>query len=303
MEAGIIPVIDAELVSIERTVSTAIALPIKEQFAAHDETIRTLLIASTVTITDETDAAQQKQAKPARIALKNARVAVDKTRKELKEDSLRRGQAIDGIAKVYKDACDREEARLESIETYPARMEKERVDRLVSERTALLVSSDADPLLYNLATMSNEAFDALLYNVIEEQYLRAKAAQQAEADRIAQEEAVKQDTARLKADNERLVRENAEANAKAETERLAREQVQREADQRDRDRMQADADRAAAEEKAANAPDAEKILAFAHAVAEIPIPEAVTAQGRKVRISVLARRVEFVLWVNEQAKF
>jgi len=58
--------------------------------------------AKVLVVTNESQVAEMKMAREGRLFLKEKRVAVEKTRKELKEQSLREGKAIDGIANVLK---------------------------------------------------------------------------------------------------------------------------------------------------------------------------------------------------------
>ncbi len=58
--------------------------------------------AKDIVVTDESQTALMQMAKVGRKELSDKRIAVEKTRKELKEQSLREGKAIDGIANVLK---------------------------------------------------------------------------------------------------------------------------------------------------------------------------------------------------------
>jgi hypothetical protein len=58
--------------------------------------------AKTINVTDETQTADMKIAKVGRLFLREKRLAIEKTRKDLKEQALREGKAIDGISNVLK---------------------------------------------------------------------------------------------------------------------------------------------------------------------------------------------------------
>ena len=58
--------------------------------------------AKKIVVTDESQTDLMKEARVARLALKEVRVQAENARKELKEKSLREGRAIDGIANVIK---------------------------------------------------------------------------------------------------------------------------------------------------------------------------------------------------------
>ena len=58
--------------------------------------------AKAIVVSDETQTADMKMARVGRLFLREKRIAIEHTRKELKEQSLREGKAIDGIANVLK---------------------------------------------------------------------------------------------------------------------------------------------------------------------------------------------------------
>ncbi len=171
------------------------------------------------TITDETDPLHQKMAREVRLKLRAARIDVERVRKALKEESLRRGKAIDGFANVLKYLCEPVEKRMDDIEKYAERMEAERIERMVQERTAELVATGNDPTAYNLAAMDDATFAMVLKNAKRIQAEVAETAAKAEADRIAQEEADRKERERIQQENERLRKEAAEREAAAKVER------------------------------------------------------------------------------------
>lgn len=73
--------------------------------------------AKTIIVTDCSQKDEMELARKGRLFLKDKRIAIEKRRKELKEDALREGQAIDGIAKVLKGL-------IEPIENYLEEQEK-----------------------------------------------------------------------------------------------------------------------------------------------------------------------------------
>jgi len=73
--------------------------------------------AKTLVVTNESQVAEMKMAKTGRLFLREKRIAVEKARKNLKEQALREGKAIDGIANVLK-------ALIVPIEEYLDKQEK-----------------------------------------------------------------------------------------------------------------------------------------------------------------------------------
>jgi hypothetical protein len=58
--------------------------------------------AKTIKVTDAKQQADMQMARVGRLFLREKRIAIENTRKELKEQSLREGKAIDGLANVLK---------------------------------------------------------------------------------------------------------------------------------------------------------------------------------------------------------
>jgi len=73
--------------------------------------------AKTLIVTNENQQAEMEMARVGRLFLRDKRIAVEKARKELKEQALREGKAIDGIANVLK-------ALIIPIEQYLEQQEK-----------------------------------------------------------------------------------------------------------------------------------------------------------------------------------
>src|ERR1039457_5062030 len=89
-----------------------------EQFAGFFHAAKEWEIkAREIVITDESETSKMKQAREARLALKDIRVNAEKVRVSLKEQSLREGKAIDGVANVIK-------ALIVPIEEYLEKQEK-----------------------------------------------------------------------------------------------------------------------------------------------------------------------------------
>jgi len=162
--------------------------------------------AATLVVEDETQTGLMFEAGVARKALASIRIAVEKQRKIMKEDSLRTGQAIDGVAKMMRERIEAMEAHLSAQENYIVNKEAARVEALRVERYALilpyLVPEICPPPWPEWGAMHVDDFNATLYAAQEK-------ARQIEADKLAQ-----------------IEREKAE---REELERLRVEQVEREA--------------------------------------------------------------------------
>jgi hypothetical protein len=192
--------------------------------------------AMAIKITSTNQKVDMKIAREIRLEIKRKRIEVENKRKELKDESLRRGRAIDGFAAIVFNAIAPIEAHLLEQEQFAARLEEQREDEIRAIRRAALVIYQPDAAQqssgFDLAALSEEQFDSLLEGA------RLRFEQQQEAERLAEEKR-QQDAAaealrraevekaaaaerqRIQEENARLAKEAAEARAKLEEERKA----------------------------------------------------------------------------------
>ena len=169
--------------------------------------------ALALNVTREDQIQEMTDAREARLALKGIRVSVEKKRKELKEDSLRKGKAIDSIAGVLKDLIEPIETHLELQEKFVEIQEEKRKTELRIKRTNELLQfkwegiSLVNPDFYSLDEMDEDQYQAVLGAT--EYALKKKKEDQekAEADRKAAAEAaetkrIADDAARKKLEEE-----------------------------------------------------------------------------------------------------
>lgn len=193
-----------------------------EPFFIQAEDWRVKALACKVTSIE--DKRGMKFARESRLALREIRISVEKRRKESKEDSLRRGKAIDGFANIFKAAVEPIEEYLLEQEEFAARESARIIAAKLTEREPLLV--DYGFTLYNrevLGSMPDADFDTLLADARALHEAKQEAARKVEAERIAQEQAeaaerarVIAENARLKAEAEQAERERQAAAAKAQ---------------------------------------------------------------------------------------
>ena len=143
--------------------------------------------AEALVVTDVSEVDKMKDARVARLAIKNIRVDVEKKRKELKEESLRKGKAIDGIANVVKYLIQPIESHLQEQEDFAKNLELKQKAELKESRTQELDQYDVDSSFYNLAEMPEESYKQLLENSKAAYKARIEAEQKAEAERIEKE--------------------------------------------------------------------------------------------------------------------
>jgi len=168
--------------------------------------------AKTIKVTDETQKAEMQMARAGRLFLKERRTTIERTRKTLKEQALREGKAIDGIANVLKALIFPIEKYLEQqekfVEIKAAEEERER-QRVEAEK------AEADRIAREKAEREEQERirkenERLRQEAIEKEKRLAEERAKAEAERKAAEE--KRKALELKAKRER---EAAEARAKA----------------------------------------------------------------------------------------
>jgi hypothetical protein len=213
--------------------------------------------AANLSVTDATQVTEIKQARSLRLALRAVRIEAEKARKTLKEDSLRRSKAIDGVYNVLEYAVVPVEKQLLDMEEFAQRAEASRKAKIKADREQLLAPYGIDTTFFQLAEMSEQAFAQLLDNTRTAHEAKQLAAKRAEEERIAREKAEAAERERVRQENERLKREaeEREAVANAEREKLQREKAEIEA----RARAEREAAEATAREERRKSEEAARI--------------------------------------------
>ena len=195
--------------------------------------------AKKIVVTDESQVGDMQIARAARLELRDKRIAVEKTRKVLKDESLRRGQAIDKVAKFVTGLIVPTEQYLDDQEHFVENKQK-------AEEEARRVK--ADQLLRQLEADERKAQEEEAKKAREENARLRKEAEEKEASHraelnlIAEEQAKKDATAKsLAAEAVRAAaveaRRDAEEKARiaAAKAKLAREEAEEEAAKREAD--------------------------------------------------------------------
>lgn len=209
--------------------------------------------AKEIVITDASQVGEMKLAREARLKLRDIRIAADKKKKELKEGILIEGRLIDGIYNVIAGITKPIEDSLLEKEKFVEVQEKKRKAALKLDRLEKLDPYGIDASFYDLENMTDEAFSQLLENTRLAHEAKIEARRKAEEERILREKAEAEERARIAAENARLrkeveerERELAIERAKVEAERRAaeekahKEREQRETAERvERERQQA----------------------------------------------------------------
>lgn len=247
-------------------------MPFYEQVAKHCET------AFTIKVTNIGQTAEMGRAKQSRLALRDIRISTEKVRKQVKEDALREGQAIDKIAKHLCSVIEPMEKYLEDQEKYGERQREIFQAQQRDLRTCEFGKYiEFLPSGVDLGLIGDEdhakylSMAKAMWNEREAEKVRV------ENERIAKEELEAAERELLWAENERLKAEAAKRNAEIAAERAENERLRMEAEAKEREEKQRiETDRKAkelAERAAKEAPDKEKLLRYCDHILSIEIPK------------------------------
>ncbi|MBT9148408.1 MAG: hypothetical protein DDT32_02180 [Syntrophomonadaceae bacterium] len=244
--------------------------------------------AKTLVVTDETQTVVMKLARAGRLHLREKRLAIERTRKELKEQSLREGKAIDGIANVLKALIVPIEEYLGQQENFVQLREAERAEakRLENER----ISEEA-----RIAAEKAEAEERIRIR-LENERLRAEAQ---EHEKV------------LRAEREAAEAAKAEAQRLANRERAKVEQERREIEEELQKVREVERQKIAEEERRIEAlkqaSDGEKLEQLARNIGSIVFPTSLkNAKARDAVTEVwgLLQHAQLVLarWQGDKKK-
>jgi len=191
-----------------------------------------------------------KAARKLRLDIVKVRINTEKARKTEKEEYLRAGKAIDGVANILKFAVVEKEEKLEKIEKHFEIEEQKRKEKLAEKRTAELAEFECVNVP-GLGEMTDEVYFNFLTGTRSNYLAKKEAEKKAEEERIAREKAELEERRRMWLENERLKKEAAEREAKiAEEKRLAEIEKQKQDEALKAERTKAEAERKAIEDKA-----------------------------------------------------
>ncbi len=264
-----------------------------------------------IKVTDPSQKQEMAQARQYRLKLKDLRVSAEHAKKREKEESLKKGKAIDAVFNYILSIIEPMEEHLQEQEDFVTRMEEaEEAARLLRRRDKILAAG-ADPSFYNLKDMSEDIFEKVLNECLMIQLKKVEEAAKQEEERIAKEKAAAEERERMRLENERLKAE-AEARekvlaeerekARVERERIESEQrqkdidaaaalkVEREAKEKVEAEFRAEEEKQAAAMKAeedrlmkiALAPEKEKLMIWAGFISSIVPPEVQTPQAKEI---------------------
>jgi colicin import membrane protein len=206
MKTEIVKLESPELLSIEKSKAEQIRStfePMVEMLSQFENSYNAVISESEKGITGEITA----KAKRLRIDIGKVRIETEKLRKDQKEEYLRAGKAIDGVANILKWAVTDKENKLKEIEDYFEIQEQKRLEALQTERAEMLSQYVEDAQERNLSGMDEDVWNAYFQSKKKEHEDRIEAERKAEEDRIAREKAEAEERERIRAENEKLKKE------------------------------------------------------------------------------------------------
>jgi len=202
-----------------------------------------------------------KKAHALRLKYVKIRTATAEIHKKAKAFYLAGGRFVDGWKNAQLYASEGIEGDLKQIEDHYVNIEKARIEKQRQAREGALMAYDVDCSILDLGNMPDDVWSNFLAGTIATHEAKLKAEQQAEAERIAKENAAKIELEAQRKENERL---KAEADAKEKALQVERAQAAK---------VKAEADALAkkeAEEKAAVVAEKIKLEEKIKALIECP---------------------------------
>lgn len=244
-----------------------------------------------------------KLARAARLSIKQLRVNAEKRRKELKEDSLRMGKAIDGANNILLALIVPIERRLEDIELAEERAERARLAAEQAVADAEEARRQEDARKAREAAEQEERTRQRMENIrLKKEADELKAAHEAERAETARLVEIDRQNLR-KALDEQHAKDTAERQrlkAIADEERRKREALEAEAKAKADAEAKKKRSEAAAAKRAAAEPDRKKLLCFAKDVRDmVTLP---TIANKQARDEIVLRILQLAQFIEEKAE-
>lgn len=265
-----------------------------------------------IKVMDENDQTNMDSARTVRLSLKRIRNESEKARKGFKEDYLKRGRAIDQIAKKVADIIEPVEEYLEGQEkfalnaaiTRKTEKEKARFDERVERLKPYLLPNTDMANIFGLKDMPDTSFETLIISHKASFEAHTAKVEQEAKEKAEFERLQKEEQERIRIENEKLKQEKVERDEKdrierdanelrLREEREAREKVEKElkakenAERAEKERVEKE--RLAKEEnerQAQLAPDKEKLEKYSDEIRSIAIPVGLSKKAQVIAMKV-----------------
>jgi hypothetical protein len=177
--------------------------------------------AADIFVSDISQTREMKLAREIRLALREIRIKGRKVHDAMKEESLRKGKAIDLVNNGLEGLISPIEEHLLNQEKFVERQQEAMKAERKARREEALAPYGLDTTWHNLREMPEETFAELLANTKAAHEAKIEAQRKAEQDRIARERAEEIERKRVLAENARLAQEAREREKQMEAEREA----------------------------------------------------------------------------------
>ena len=299
--------------------------PLMQTFAKYFDEAKVLAEkAKSIVVTDESQVILMSKARASRLDLKFIRVEVEKTRKELKEESLREGRAIEGVANIIKALIVPVEKHLEKQEKFVENIENRRREKIYQERIDKLTPCVEDVNVYNIREMSDAGFEELLKSSRLAIQVQKEAEEKVEKERIAKEKEEAEERERMRVENVKLHKEAEEREKRIAKEKEEQEKVlneEREKREAVEVKLRADKEKGEAEErkrreieearielekeaerKALLAPDKEKLNGVAMEIDNFKLPAVESQEAGEILFQTRKQLTQISNYLREKAK-
>lgn len=279
---------------------------IQEKFAPFFEQVKQWKDkAQTLVVTDISQKEEMKLAKESRLAIRSIRINADKVRKELKEDSLRYGKAVQGVYNVIEDNLKPIEQYLEEQEKFEERYNEKIKAELRAKREEMARPySEFMPSGFDLTIIDENSFMRMLDSAKIQFQKRNEELRLEEEERLRLEEANRKEMEELK----KALQEK----AKLEAELIERERKEKE----EKERLQAIIDaeekkkalelkkKKAEERRLKNAPDKEILLGIAKNINTLhfSFPELKGEEAKQILLQVENQLNKISVFIAEQSE-
>lgn len=169
--------------------------------------------------------------------VKNRTQGINKWHKASKEFFLAGGRFVDAIKNKENQINEQMEAKLMDAEKHFENLEKERIEKLNTERIKKITPYVEDVFGLDLGNMVEDVFNAYYESKKKEHKEKLEAEKKAEEARLAKEKAEKEEQERIRKENERLKKE-AEEKEKARLAELEAIRLKEESERKDREEKQ-----------------------------------------------------------------
>lgn len=307
------------------------ATEIKSMFTPMLDKMEELEVEYNEVIKEEITPGLIAKAKALRMKYVKVRTGTAEIHKELKAFYLKGGRFVDAFKNTQEFASGEKEKTLKAIEEHFENIEREKKEKLKTERIALIQPYVDDVNTYMLGEMSEDGFQKLLAGSKLQYEMRIEAERKAEEERIAREKAEAEEREKQRLENIRLKKEAEEREKAAEAERKKQAEIiakqKAEADKKEKElRDKAEAERKArekaeaelkakreaeeaekraliaAEKKAKRAPDKDKLNSFAQSIIDLQRPDVKSEEAMVILEGINNLLGKVVKYINDSTE-